>query len=662
MKNSAGQLIVLALASLCAAPSFSAEIWDASEFRVHHDKENEVTEPFDRDIPDGQAKRLKTTARMGDGVSFITSITTETDPNDGFITAILDQGADQMKLLTFAGADAGAGEKDYPFTVSGTYTVPGGSGGGGSGGGGEESEESYDVTLEPTVVATDLKSLTVTEIDNEDNNVKAEESPEATLYILADQNASIKLTPELDGEGSGAGDDILWVVKRGDAGGTTVDSGDFSGSATPTVALAVQDDERLFTVFAGRDQDDDDSLDVSGSASDEVQFTVAVHLIQVNGITLKGKSESGAITDGEDRFLFANSVGLVEFFADTEPVTSSQVPLKSDMLDHFRWTISEVTGIPDGKKTPIADHGDGVTAKGPGSSSATTRFRFTQLPTDNTGFGPKTLTLVVRNPADKQDADIEKTAEPRLFFARLDKSHPAVEGVGDTANWYFYWSLEGAGDGTAVSQFSRDGEHADFAQYWEGAHHGKFEPDEGPDGTIYIGNKAAASDPEKWPGDAEVNEFPEGQNPPNDTIQFTIDARHAPDFVNVTYAHEATHRVLQKDVPQLGLDDDDGDRIPNDWEAVVPGMKYEVEAELDEQGEVSDPEDTDSFEDHFKVSAASDATRDEEFYCVLGGARSDLGDITGNPLTGPYNGVVPDQANIEYDWSVDSENWKSNGD
>jgi len=639
MKNSAGQLIVLALASLCAAPSFSAEIWDASEFRVHHDKENEVTEPFDRDIPDGQAKRLKTTARMGDGVSFITSITTETDPNDGFITAILDQGADQMKLLTFAGADAGAGEKDYPFTVSGTYTVPGGSGGGGSGGGGEESEESYDVTLEPTVVATDLKSLTVTEIDNEDNNVKAEESPEATLYILADQNASIKLTPELDGEGSGAGDDILWVVKRGDAGGTTVDSGDFSGSATPTVALAVQDDERLFTVFAGRDQDDDDALDMPGSASDEVQFTVAVHLIQVNGITLKGQSEGGGLADGEDRFVFANNFGRVRFFADTERTLSLH-----EISDNFLWTISEITGIPDSKKTPRPDKGDGVTAKRAGLSNNTTEFRFSQLPTDNTGFGPKTLTLAVRNPADKESADIEETAEPRLFFKRLDTSHPAVGGVDDTANWHFYWSLEGAGDGETVCEFSRVPGQPKYAKWVDAVPGFSGAYGAWKDGEILLSNKAAKK--ESW-----TFSFPKTQNAGNENwVHVEISVENAPDFVNLTYAHERVHEEI--DAAQGG-DDTDNDGVPDQWENNIPGMDFDS---------------SDSFGAQFSVSDNPDnaGTRDEEFYAVLSGAFT-FGSIKesreGDPL--PFNqysaGIKAVQADETIDWSKDGTNWKNGG-
>ena len=140
-------------------------------------------------------------------------------------------------------------------------------------------------------------------------------------------------------------------------------------------------------------------------------------------------------------------------------------------------------------------------------------------------------------------------------------------------------------------------------------------------------------------------------------INFTIQVENAPDFVNLTFAHEMTHKTLDElDIDDDSeLRDDDGDGVPNTWEQAVPGMRWKDPAQGQE-----DPKDTDSFGNHFdNISEDSAASRDEEFYCVLGGAVSDFGEITDNELTGPYNGVVPEKANTAHDWSEGSENWKS---
>jgi len=407
------------------------------------------------------------------------------------------------------------------------------------------------------------------------------------------------------------------------------------------------------------------NLKIAGAVMDSEDLTA----LEPAAMVVRGQDTNGTIKDGEHRFAYpegetsaALCTVLMKATLSPDPNNDQLAAVEKMYGEQFVWSIDGITGLAANRITPNKKKNDDQ-AYGISQGAIGPRFRLTAMPETNDGFGKFDLNLEVFStpsataPFFVRPDENSTDPKPELYFGRLNRKNPG----GSTANWHYYWSKEGKGAGDAVCQFSRDEEHADYAKFWGGgAHFGKFEANEGNNGTIYIGNKAASADPKKWPGAKEVYAFPQGQNPPNDWIQFTIDAKHAPDFVNLTYAHEATHRVLQKDVPQLQLPDDDGDGVPNAWEDAVPGMQFEEPAVI-VNGVVTDPKDTDSFGGHFTVSAASGAKRDEEFYCVLGGALSELGDVTGNPLTGAYHGVIPDESKIEHDWSVDSENWKDSG-
>ena len=157
--------------------------------------------------------------------------------------------------------------------------------------------------------------------------------------------------------------------------------------------------------------------------------------------------------------------------------------------------------------------------------------------------------------------------------------------------------------------------------------------------TIYISN-AAGQRTQGWSFD-----FPKTRNAANQNwVHVDIDVDNAPDFVNLTYAHEKTHKLID----QAGGPDGDGDGVPDAWEIQIPGMKANS---------------LDSFGSQFTVSIGGGA-RDNEFYCVIGGGMlSEFGSVKvsrdGPKLNADrYHGKVPQDANEDADWSVGGKNWE----
>jgi hypothetical protein len=349
-------------------------------------------------------------------------------------------------------------------------------------------------------------------------------------------------------------------------------------------------------------------------------------------ICLMGRNVSGAITEFEDRFVLdADSLTTrnVQFKIDkpTALTGASQAALGNTL----RWTLSQIVGIDNDHRYPDpAWEAGSEMAKGIGPS----RIYVTQLPPTNEGWGEKTLTLEV---IENGQTALSLTESPRLFFDRTDRSHPEPEG-GDTGNWHYYWSLEGD---PAVCAFSRDSENANYVRWCatvpnHPTAYGIWSPS---DELIAISDVAAKK--ESW-----QYSFPENGTH-EDWIHFSINVTNSPDFVNVVFAHEATHRIC--DGTGLGTDTDN-DGVPDAWEERIPGMN---------------PNSQDSFGGAFTVSEASDATRDEEFYAVLSGAvkkgtnaATAFSTITKNPPTGNYEGGMCYDADETKDWSKDGVNWK----
>ncbi len=93
------------------------------------------------------------------------------------------------------------------------------------------------------------------------------------------------------------------------------------------------------------------------------------------------------------------------------------------------------------------------------------------------------------------------------------------------------------------------------------------------------------------------------------------------------------------------------DGVPDAWEHEIPGMRAN-----------SQNDSSDSFGEAFNVSRGSAASRDEEFYCVLGGAFR-FGTVTRSkggqalPSSSYRAGTIPAAAEEDKDWSHNSQNW-----
>ena len=222
---------------------------------------------------------------------------------------------------------------------------------------------------------------------------------------------------------------------------------------------------------------EDPDLDESEIDEDYTEGT-----FKVDAVVLYGLAENHNRRDeGEDRFVIP---GHIYFRAETDPYNIHIFGVQ----DRFKWKLEAILGAAADQIEPEPDWGDGVHATGMGRRPPTasySRFWVRELPEDNNGFGEKGLSVEV--------VDNDETAEgtPRLFFEPMGEDHPDP-GKGQTPNWYYYWAQEGS---PAVCEFSRDANHGEYAKYWSGGTaFGKYEPNEGANGTIYLSSKVATGD------------------------------------------------------------------------------------------------------------------------------------------------------------------------
>jgi len=363
-------------------------------------------------------------------------------------------------------------------------------------------------------------------------------------------------------------------------------------------------------------------------------------VVRLEGIVTYGQFRNNqdpptARKEGEDRFIFTDRV-QVAFRADIDP--PSTVGLRGLLDDLFKWSLEPVSGVTGDDRKPIPDYGDGVHAKGIGrrsrSLSVWIRFILNVLPNANSGFGEKKLDLDVLKLGKKEQTTV------RLFYQPHDQTHPGP-GHGETDNWHYYWSKEGS---PGVCAYSRDPDDELFAKHADG--NAAFGAYDANSDTIGIFDKAA--DQTSW-----SFEFPKTANAPQSWVRVSIETDNAPDFVNLTFAHERVHPALgQLDFSDSNISDDDSDGVPGEWEIQIPGM---------------DPNAGDSFgRNQFSVSFGSGASRDEEFYAVLGGGFSPFGEVKESGATGadaldPNNYMVPEgiagEAQTENDWSKIGTHW-----
>jgi len=144
------------------------------------------------------------------------------------------------------------------------------------------------------------------------------------------------------------------------------------------------------------------------------------------------------------------------------PVTATGTTGVSSLNADLEWTLTAISGS---TQTSNPDP-----AKGPNIT-----FTYTTLPSSNSEFGEKTLTMMHPNlPADcNQD-----TQTVEIFFHRDAYNHTG-EGSGSTRNWYYYWK-----EGSVVSDMSSFG-------YQDQGGYGAYYP---VTGQLYVRNAAPTSD------------------------------------------------------------------------------------------------------------------------------------------------------------------------
>lgn len=375
--------------------------------------------------------------------------------------------------------------------------------------------------------------------------------------------------------------------------------------------------------------------------------------VEPTGVIVKGLSKTKVETAGELRFAYPEGqddspTEHVLFNPELLPTPTNDelAHVHNHLGEQFLWSIAGITGLNDKFIKPTPDNGD-KRAYGVYEVAAITKpyFRLSRMPDANDGFGEFDLSLDVYAKPSAESSFFSQAAKPKLFFGRINRKHPAPD-TGDTANWYHYWAEEGKGGGGAVCQFSRDKANdtanGNYVAYWSnGTANGLWKPGVGKHGRIYISDKAAQKI------DGWDYSFPETPNAANaGWLHIDISVDNAPDFVNLTYAHEITHRILHQSA--TNANDSDGDEIPDAWENLIPGMRTNT---------------NDSFAGQFTVSSA-DPDRDNEFYCVIGGGMlKEFGSVkksrNGAALPeGSYKGETPIDADEDLDWAIDGTNWK----
>ena len=219
-------------------------------------------------------------------------------------------------------------------------------------------------------------------------------------------------------------------------------------------------------------------------------------------------------------------------------------------------TNTDISTLDDGLKWTLSDHPSEPT--GPQVT-----FTYTGLPSSNSGFGEKTLTLEYSNTGIKDTKTIE------IFFEPTATNHPGA-GSGTTPNWFYYWQNAGV--------ISTDFEY-DSNQLW-----GNY-----INGQLYLGPNAIGPD---W--DPTANGWPDNTvvfknryyhttiNSGDDGIARTW--ARSDDYQEVPYGNEVTPFSTI-----ITWDDSDPQTDENDWmdsadnmegDSYLPGTQY-YDDELD---------------------------------------------------------------------------------
>ena len=112
------------------------------------------------------------------------------------------------------------------------------------------------------------------------------------------------------------------------------------------------------------------------------------------------------------------------------------------------------------------------------ATGAEASFTYDKLPSRNSSFGPKRVTMQVQ--AD--GCDCTRTETVRLFFAPLATNHPGITELEGAANFFYYWLQSAAAEGLDKSVFRYRDVLADVNGS-VGAVIGRFVP---ADGRVYV--------------------------------------------------------------------------------------------------------------------------------------------------------------------------------
>ena len=373
-------------------------------------------------------------------------------------------------------------------------------------------------------------------------------------------------------------------------------------------------------------------------SSSPVTFPGAVNVLRMEPV-LYGVKQAGESVystpsgwtwaEGRDRFLFHATDAWVRFRCEY----GGDQAAKALFDKNLRWSLPELEGL--GRVGYPAWSEDPQSAKGAGSTTSYHSITYkgsSGKPAKNSAFGEKVLTAELYDDAH-QKVLLKVETKLRLFFRRFETTN---FGYGSVAKWYHYYSKEG---NPGACKYSRTAGDADYAKYGGGGggKKGEYKPDTN-EIVLYDG----ATTP--FPGPVV---FPEGTGAPASWVAWRYNPQNPTDVVNISYAHEKTHRITIQATgwpaqPRPERDDRDGDCVPDTWERKVAGMRDDR---------------SDTFGTHFTGSNTSGAPRDNEFYAWMSGAyMPEVGEFTANAPS-EYHGAKPPRSAYEQDWALNGYNW-----
>jgi len=500
-----------------------------------------------------------------------------------------------------------------------------------------------------------------------DDSIEINEADEV-MFVPTFRDARIYAGPrtndEIPQDGTARFNAFVWETSDG----STVLVGPVGGpSGLDSSVVTVRDSTRGHSIIVRTESGVDGRSDgrvlslSTGSATsppeimDEI-FLTSVSLVDVDTI---GLDQSGTRTFGADRFVYDDSEDPTEILC-TAVINPDTVEIRDAIDEMVTWTLDESLFLTGEVELEVVD----ATRIGRLGDPAIIEIRGTPLfpsglPISNFRLGRHRVLF-----RGFWEADIDI----RLFYERQGMGNPAPlqtavdppGGVqpGKPANWYYYWAIDRSSFDGPVCQYSSTAGDPAFAFYHPESGTGTFASFRDASREIFVRENLVAAAFAISPAIASSfsYSFPENPataNPLFINIAWQYDS--IPDRVNIFYAHEVTHRIMDVAVEDLGLSDDDLDAVPNSFEAAIAGMRF-----LTPPPVTGVSPDADSFGTQFTQSANSIASRDEEFYAWIGAGFSSYGTATVGPISLPsssYQGETPVQSNEAGDWSVDGQNW-----